>query len=660
MPINLPDPGNIEAWCEVVLDSDAAHAAVRNENCPPKALEIALRSHPELDSAIASNPNAPSEILERIFQSSNWYGTKNSVVGHKNATSRIFELALVDKEEAVRTALAQTTSDEGHLKVLANDSEEVVRRFVASNNSASKRVLTTLVGDKENSVIAAVIGNKQCDAELFDLAASRDLTERTLAEPILSRAYPELIDELLEKIPHPFHIFLLQNPSAPESKILKVLENAAPEGIMTFTLNLAIRILLKREKVSSQVLSKLIPHCDNNNLTEIASLSYLPPEIAEVVLQSKLIDIRLVAIANPAVPSSILIPLIKDKSKKVQAALANRTYYGKTDSGWGYLDYENRDELWQALESGAPAAAKPKKLTMKSAISTLFETNLSKSDFDAFVQAYKKGGKNEWLDAASTESQKESIAVAAYIRAAQLGHFDSSNLKNSDVTGVRYLSPDGSILKYVLDSFVADFNDVDFSILRSLNELPRVISSYFDITKLSHIQLVELMKLNDPYFNWKVATKCDLDEELLELLALSPAYRYSTYKTDLKDVTLELGEWALYSSSGYRVEAHPAAIVAFHPKTSPELLAKISKSSNKYVKGLFIENEKLFSMQALEKGLKDKSEYIRALVAAHEKTTPEMLASLALDQDPEVRAAVMYNSKATPEIKALLALNKKT
>ena len=65
-------------------------------------------------------------------------------------------------------------------------------------------------------------------------------------------------------------------------------------------------------------------------------------------------------------------------------------------------------------------------------------------------------------------------------------------------------------------------------------------------------------------------------------------------------------------------------------------------------------------MQALEKGLKDKSEYIRALVAAHEKTTPEMLASLALDQDPEVRAAVMYNSKATPEIKALLALNKKT
>jgi hypothetical protein len=228
------------------------------------------------------------------------------------------------------------------------------------------------------------------------------------------------------------------------------------------------------------------------------------------------------------------------------------------------------------------------------------------------------------------------------------------------VTGVRYLSPDGSILKYVLDSFVADFNDVDFSILRSLNELPRVISSYFDITKLSHNQLVELMKLNDPYFNWKVATKCDLDEELLELLALSPAYRYSTYKTDLKDITLEPGEWALYSSSGYRVEAHPAAIVAFHPKTSPELLAKISKSSNKYVKGLFIENEKLFSMQTLEKGVKDKSEYIRALVAAHEKTTPEMLASLALDQDPEVRAAVMNNPKATAETKALLALNKRT
>jgi hypothetical protein len=98
------------------------------------------------------------------------------------------------------------------------------------------------------------------------------------------------------------------------------------------------------------------------------------------------------------VPSSILIPLIKDKSKKVQAALAQRTYFGKTDSGWGNIDYENRDELWQALESGAPAAEKPKKLTMKSAISTLFETKLSKSDFDAFVQAYKKNGKESfWM-----------------------------------------------------------------------------------------------------------------------------------------------------------------------------------------------------------------------------------------------------------------------
>jgi len=74
--------------------------------------------------------------------------------------------------------------------------------------------------------------------------------------------------------------------------------------------------------------------------------------------------------------------------------------------------------------------------------------------------------------------------------------------------------------------------------------------------------------------------------------------------------------------------------------------------------GLFIEDERLYSENALKRGLKDKSEYVRSLVASHSKTTIEMLEQLTSDKSAEVSSADANNPRKPLVAKAMMALLK--
>jgi hypothetical protein len=92
--------------------------------------------------------------------------------------------------------------------------------------------------------------------------------------------------------------------------------------------------------------------------------------------------------------------------------------------------------------------------------------------------------------------------------------------------------------------------------------------------------------------------------------------------------------------------------------TQSDVRDKLRKSSNQYIRGLFIEDERLFSFEILESAMKDKSAHVRALVAGHPKSTPQMLEVMASDKDSQVRTAIKLNPNTPAEVKAMMALLK--
>jgi hypothetical protein len=666
MPVSLPDPSDIDAWLEVVSDADRAGAAIRSESCPEKAMERALQLFPDLDSQIIYNPATPSYILEAIYKRAGYSGTRSSVVQHKNATEVIWELASQDSDKSVRRGVAERIKSSATLEKLAQDSEQSVRYGVAENPHTPSSVLEILTNPIEIYIAAAVLKHKNCTPEIFRTIAKGEIDSDWLPEPLLSLAPKELILDIYNRAPQSKRYYILKNPLAPETLLLELLEQAAPQEAYSALVN-SIPFLLKREEISQELFLALLKSAPETTLFQFAGYKNHSQASVDAIIAKKSVELKISLIGNSSIHGDMLLSLIGDKSKKVQSALREKTYFGHhPDGSFKALPYENRDSLWAALESGAAAPSK-KKLTQNSAIEEIFSSNFTKNEFEEVSQLYLEStsaksfeptNPHPWLAAASSSDQRNRIIACVRVRAAQLGILKPESLRDEPYF---YVMPrfEGAVFKYLMDPFFETLDDLNYRIIKSLGELNRIIvGGYSKIPNLQKSHILELIELKDPYFNWVVANNYPLDADVLTALAPSLAYRHSTYKEESDSSKLKFGERAFYSSSGYRIESHPAAIVAVHPETPADVIDKLRKSSNQYIRGLFIEDDRLYSDEALKRGMKDKSEYVRALVAAHPNTTPEMLETLASDKDVTVRTAVKANPRTPKEVKAMMALLK--
>ena len=661
MPKNLPDPDNLDAWLQIVDDESMAHTAIRSENCPVKAMEKALRNFPNLEGQVVYNPEAPSHILEMVFIRAGWGGTRSSIVTHKNVTQKILDVALSDPDDFVRSKVAEKTNSVATLLALSKDPANLVRFNVARNRHSNSEILTALLEPYEQNIAAGIIENPNCTSLIFESIASNSIEPGWISDPLLTYAPAEMVEQIYSRVPAAERYYLMKNPQAPTQLLLSLFNEPIENG-SKFAINQSTTAFLSRTDLTDELLVAALAICDP---WKFALRKSITPALVSAIIALKSVDLKVTLINNPAVSGEMLMELVKDKSKKVQEALRSRTYYGSDlDGKYGQIPFQNRDKLWEALEGNAPLAQKKKKLNQKSALDLIFSSNLTKEDLALTTSLYRESLKSnfapipesELLNAAANSDQRDRIFACLLVRAAQLGLIPPSQLVDKENRSCMN-RVEGATLSYVVNPFFETFDDLNFEIIKQLGQLHKLFGHY-DLTRLSPTQVLTLIECDEAYFNWKVATKYPLTSEILTALSTSPAYRHSTYSDKKEGLKLSFGEWAFYSSSGYRVESHPAAIVAIHPLTPAEVVQKISKSSNQYLRGLFIEDERLFSEEALKKGVKDKSEYVRSLVASHPKTSIEMLEQLASDKSAEVRSAVANNPKTPLEVKAMMALLK--
>ena len=662
MPKNLPDPDNLEAWLQIVDDESMAHTAIRSENCPVQAMEKALRDFPNLEGQVVYNPEAPSRILEFVFNRVSWGGTRSSIVSHKNVTEKILDVAISDPDDFVRSKVAERTKSLSALTVLSTDKSDSVRLDVARNPNSTPAILETVLEPYLQNIAAAVIANPNCTPLLFESIAKRPIEPGWIAESLLTYAPLEMIEEIYSRVPEDEKPYVMKNPNAP-SHLLLSLFTGPHSNRSAYLIRESTKVFLTRLDLTDELLVAAFKASESPEFTWFKPMT---PSLAQAIIALKSVDLKVALISNPSANGEMLMELVKDKSKKVQEALNSRSHYGYDSSkNYGQIPFKNRDELWEALEGNAPLAQKKKKLNQKSALDLIFSSTLTKEDLALTTRIYRESLKSnfapipesELLDAAANSDQRDRIFACLLVRAAQLGLIPPSQLMEEENRSCMY-RVEGATLNYVIDPFLATFDDLNFEIIKQLGQL-RKLFGYYEITRLSPTQVLTLIEYaNDAYFNWKVATNYPLTPEILTALAESPAYRHSTYREKREDLDLSFGEWAFYSSSGYRVESHPAAIVTVHPLTPAEIVQKLSKSSNQYLRGLFIEDERLFTEEALKKGVKDKSEHVRSLVASHPKTSIEMLELLGSDKSAEVRSAVADNPNTPLEVKAMMALLK--
>ncbi len=662
MPKNLPDPENLEAWLEVVDDESMAQTAIRNEKCPVKAMEKAIQKFPNLDGQVVYNSATPSHILENVYNRAGWGGTRSTIVEHKNVTDKILKLAASDPDEYVRSKVAERTSNSTTLELLSKDNSDSVRFNVARNPNSTPAILENVLDPYKQNIAAGVIANPNCTPLLFELIAKRPIEPGWIAEQLLAYAPQNMIEEIYSRVPEDEKPYVMKNLNAPIHLLLSLFVGPNSKR-SSFLIRESTQVFLTRLDLTDEL---LIAGFNASESPLFARFKPMTIALARAIIARKSVDLKVALIGNPTASGEMLMDLVKDKSKKVQEALKARSYYGYDSSKkYGQIPFENRENLWDALDGGGESKTLKSKLNQKSALEKIFSSNFTHDDLVQTTRIYRESLKSnfaptsesELLDAAANSDQRDRIFACLLIRAAQLGLIPPSKLTDNENHSCMY-RVEGATLDYVVKPFFETFDDLNFEIIKQLGQL-RKLFGHYEITRLSPNQVLTLIEYaNDAYFNWKVATTYPLSPEILIALSTSPAYRHSTYKEKKEDLKLSFGEWTFYSSNGYRVESHPAAIVAVHPLTPAEIVQKISKSSNQYLRGLFIEDERLFSEVALKKAVKDKSEHVRSLVASHPKSSIEMLEHLAVDESAEVRTAVANNPNTPIEIKAMMALIK--
>ena len=359
----LPEPTNLGAWLDLVANEEEAFRAIASEDCPIDAMEKALQLFPELERQVVYNAHAPGKILERVFKNAAWNLTRSTIVEHKNATESILLDALIDEDEDVRRSLAKVTTDANILKILASDDSMRVKFVVARNPNSTSDVLTLLLDPYLPNVAAGVLENPNCTTTIFKFVASQpvwtnsssnnpyNLTGDWTSSPLLTNAPADMLGDVFAKVLAPYRFHIMKNPHASMSQLLQGINDAEIIGDGE-----AISSLLKRENLPEEILLSAIAKVTKNLLHKFADYKFLTQRAVNALIELNSIDITVAVINNPTVSGAFLMPLIENKSKKIQNALRQENYTS-WEPGASLTSfttkYVGREQLWAALPRGS-------------------------------------------------------------------------------------------------------------------------------------------------------------------------------------------------------------------------------------------------------------------------------------------------------------------
>jgi hypothetical protein len=221
------------------------------------------------------------------------------------------------------------------------------------------------------NVAAGVLENPNCTPTIFKAVAAKPIEEGWIPDPLLTLAPADMIEEIYGRVPESERFYVLKNPNASEALLIKVLADCSTiydEG--------SIKSLLKRNNLPEEILLAAINKVAEHRLMPFAMYKFLTKRGVDTLIGFNSIDLTIELIANPSVTGAFLMPLAKNKSKKVQNALQRRTYSAfNVNREWSEVPYVGREELWAALPGGSSK--------IKYDVSLSFAAQPFEEDFDA-------------------------------------------------------------------------------------------------------------------------------------------------------------------------------------------------------------------------------------------------------------------------------------
>lgn len=204
------------------------------------------------------------------------------------------------------TAGINSKTQEEDLKILSSDPQIAVRFAVAKNSATSKQILDTLASDENEWVRQAALDNPSVGIEVL-LSADSDEGKVSLASS--EKANSQILKDLASEKDESIRIAVAENENSDEETLLKLAKDKVSD----------VRDAVARNPVTPlEALSVLVKDKDEYVRGALADRQDLGPELFEILAKDKSTWVRCRVAENTAAPQKVLEILSKDSDSLVR------------------------------------------------------------------------------------------------------------------------------------------------------------------------------------------------------------------------------------------------------------------------------------------------------------------------------------------------------
>jgi hypothetical protein len=256
-----------------------------------------------LQKNLAENPSSSAALLEQVYEKGDVY-VQAAVIGHENCSQSLIDKA---KQDEVVLILRQLAADkrigDDVIVRLSLHQDKSIRCAVASNQSAPKTIIKSLVHDDSQVVRRAIASRNDLTAtSIFVLMNDRDdwVRQRLARNPIVPL---KVLDKLSKDAQADVRRAVARNPRCPV-KLLKILAKDESYWVRS--------AVAYQHKSPRQLLKALGVDAELDVLSGVANNPNTPQWLLKKLTASTEADVRRGVILNQSAMRSTLLPLLED------------------------------------------------------------------------------------------------------------------------------------------------------------------------------------------------------------------------------------------------------------------------------------------------------------------------------------------------------------
>ena len=302
MPIDISKE---EIYKNIQKGVDHALKEFRREYLPSRILTEMIDTWPEPDveSFLASYPETPSVLLERVAYMSKDGNVLCAIASHPRTSAKIMQDLASHEDESVRQMLAVNKQISPQTAALLSEDESVVvKMLLAGNPSLPSRVRNHLLTDPSSLVRSIFVDSNNVDTDsLNKLLMDPDFLVRAKTA-IKSKVTDEVVLKWADSDEFLVQLFLMARKNLPP----KVLES------LSFSIHQEIQVLALQNKTLAEDEQLGWATSEETYLKKaVATKPELTEKVQTILAEDKDLDIRRALAANSAISDAIKLKLAK-------------------------------------------------------------------------------------------------------------------------------------------------------------------------------------------------------------------------------------------------------------------------------------------------------------------------------------------------------------